>query len=293
MMAQLVQLWRHEWSKTPQTTAPDAPFGLVSLSPHDGEGAGDMGSFRWAQQASYGTVPNPLMTNAFMAHGYDLQDPWTGNTGACLEQPLSDYDCRTPWYMGPMIHPRLKKPVGQRLAIGALRAAYGRGGGSGGGVIQGCSLTPGHLLLRFNMSGRTLTLRKYNRSNTVSSATSVLVNASDGRALWLPVDISLGTTPGTVVADLSSLPSGASPPLGVRYAWGALDKRGNADPRTDDVSCCEGNGVAQACLPAQCPLMARAPLAPFGGLPVDPFVAKIIDDKCLCPEPQTCSAPMS
>ena len=39
--------------------------------------------------------------------------------------------------MGPSIHPRLKKPVGQRLALGALKMAYGKGGGAVGGVIQG------------------------------------------------------------------------------------------------------------------------------------------------------------
>ena len=32
-----------------------------------------MASFRWAQQGSYGTVPNKLMPNTFMAHAFDLQ----------------------------------------------------------------------------------------------------------------------------------------------------------------------------------------------------------------------------
>ena len=76
----------------------------------------------------YGTLRHPSI----------LQDPWNGNTGACLKaSPGSAHDCTTPWYMGPSIHPRLKKPVGQRLALGALKMAYGKGGGAVGGVIQG------------------------------------------------------------------------------------------------------------------------------------------------------------
>jgi hypothetical protein len=39
------------------------------------------------------------------------------------------------WFMGPSIHPRFKKPVGQRLALGALKAAYGKGSGVVGGEL--------------------------------------------------------------------------------------------------------------------------------------------------------------
>jgi hypothetical protein len=58
----------------------------------------------------------------------------------------------------------------------------------------------------------------------------------------------------------------------------------------DDVSCCEGDGINTPCVPTQCPLLAPEPLAPFGGLPIDPFLAEIKAGKCLCPEPQDCSA---
>lgn len=127
MMPSLVDLFRKAWSTEPGTTDPKAPFGIVSLSAHDSEGASDMASFRWAQQGSYGTVPNPIMENTFMAHGFDMQDPWNGKTGACVTDPgtFPGYNCETPWFMGPSIHPRLKKPVGQRLALGAMKEAYG------------------------------------------------------------------------------------------------------------------------------------------------------------------------
>ena len=96
MMPKLVQRFRTEWSKEAGTTDPMAPFGIVSLSSHDSEGAADMASFRWAQQGSSGTVPNKIMPNTFMAHAHDLQDPWNGNTGACASGQY-----RVTWLMLP------------------------------------------------------------------------------------------------------------------------------------------------------------------------------------------------
>ena len=90
-----------------------------------------------------------------------------------------------------------------------------------------------------------------------------------GRRLWLPLQ--------------HACEMNARAPTAVRYAWG-----GQA-PNGDDVSCCEGDGAATPCIPVQCPLLVAEPLAPFGALPIDPFLAEIVNGKCLCPEPQTCS----
>jgi len=295
MMPKLVSLFRERWAKTPGTTSASAPFGIVSLSSHDSEGAADMASFRWAQQGSYGTLPNKAMANTFMAHAFDLQDPWNGNTGACVTHPLPGYDCSTPWFMGPGIHPRLKKPVGQRLALGAMAHAYGTGAGTAGGVISGCSLKSSSssssndseeleasvLTLTFAMpAGRALKLRPYNQSNVALSAASVLYNGS-----WISVH--LATLGGTSIRVV--LPRGVNAPEAVRYAWGATggDKKGTS-PNGGDISCCEGDGRDAPCLMMQCPLHAVEPLAPFGGLPVDPFLAEIVGGKCVCPSPQIC-----
>ena len=209
-----------------------------------------------------------------------------------LSRALGDaqgYDCSTPWFMGPSIHPRFKRPVGQRLALGALKAAYKTGGGVAAGFIKGCALAgTDKLILSFEMLGsRKLSVKSYNRSNPALSATAVLV-----KGVWLPADIALGSAAGTVTV---TLPAGAAagPPTAVRYAWGGVGPAGgNGDPTPngDDVSCCEGDGLSTPCLPVSCPLVAPDEKAPFGALPIDPFIAKIVGGKCVCPEPQMCSA---
>lgn len=217
----------------------------------------------------------------------------------CVSPVASDRgfqgDCwRTPAFVvaGPGIHPRLKQPVGQRLALGALQAAYSQGHGAVGGVIRGCTLSASSLSLSFDMKGRTLAVRPYNSSRVDLSATAVLVSgSSSASSQWVPVHISLGG-PGIVTLDLSSLPAGSGPPSAVRYGWGGVDATSGppgSTPNGEDVTCCEGDGLDKPCVPAQCPLLATEPLAPFGALPVDPFIAKLVRGKCLCPEPQVCS----
>lgn len=285
MMPALVSEFRKVWSAA-SSTDPQAPFGLVSLSSHDSEGAKDMASFRWAQQGSMGTVPNKLMPNTFMAHAFDLQDPWNGATGACSTVAgaamMAGYDCSTPWFMGPSIHPRFKKPVGQRLALGALKAAYQTGDGAVGGTIKGCSLSPSSLTISFGMGGaRKLQVKSYNQSNVALSATSILAGGK-----WMPVHIATGAAPGTATL---TIPAGVKP-TAVRYGWGGVGTGNDPSPNGDDVSCCEGDGLNTPCLPVSCPLVAPEPKAPFGALPIDPFIAQIVGGKCVCPEPQMCSA---
>ena len=50
MMKTLIETWRKMWSRTPNTTPRDFPFGLVSLAGGTSEGHGsNMGAFRYAQ----------------------------------------------------------------------------------------------------------------------------------------------------------------------------------------------------------------------------------------------------
>ena len=77
LLPRMIAQWRAVWSAVPGTTDPLAPFGLVSLADGTDEAWGvNMAGLHWAQTASYGALPNPLMPNTFLASAYDLGDPW-------------------------------------------------------------------------------------------------------------------------------------------------------------------------------------------------------------------------
>eukprot|EP01043_Picozoa_sp_COSAG02_P067195 COSAG02_NODE_10709_length_1877_cov_1.098988_1_plen_349_part_00 len=67
--------------------------------------------------------------------------------------PLIRTSSETPFFMGP-IHPRLKAPVGRRLAAPLITLAYGGTGTVTGPTISGCALddTSNTITLRFNKS---------------------------------------------------------------------------------------------------------------------------------------------
>jgi len=129
-MPAMVAAWREAWSKVPGTTDPLAPFGVVTLASGGSEGGTDIGGMRMSQTGNFGTLPSPQMPNCFLAHAFDLGDPWGGSTsclqdGCCSKQKYNASTCNkrevtckaacagitnTSFYMGP-IHPRIKKPV--------------------------------------------------------------------------------------------------------------------------------------------------------------------------------------
>jgi hypothetical protein len=54
LLPALVREWRRVWSAEPGTTAPLAPFGVVSIAPGGSEGAGyHLAAFRWSQTGGY------------------------------------------------------------------------------------------------------------------------------------------------------------------------------------------------------------------------------------------------
>ena len=142
------------------------------------------------------------MANTFMAQAYDLDDKWSGDRGPCVEigwnttSPLhnccgkgangsavqgcesgstADIECAnmcaaqrtTTQYMGG-IHPRSKKPVGERLAKAAFNTIYGGLESYTGPTLAGCSVDAagaGSLTVRFDakmLRGDTVVLQKYN-----------------------------------------------------------------------------------------------------------------------------------
>lgn len=82
--------------------------------------------------------------------------------------------------MGAGIHPRLKYPVGQRLAVGAMGIAYGSAASYGQPTISGCSTSGKRLTVAFDkalLKGKSLAVQDYG-GVAARSAFSVLVNAS-------------------------------------------------------------------------------------------------------------------
>jgi hypothetical protein len=186
LLPAMVALWRKSWSVVPGTTDPNAPFGVVSLASGGSEGGTDIGGMRWSQTANYGTLPSPELPHSFLAHAYDLGDPWPSsecltwkccdtsyNATVCLKQTGGDPDkctaactasTNTSFYMGP-IHPRIKKMLGDRIARAAVSLVYNGGKGAfAGPTLQGCSVAENQITLRFNqtlLQGGTVAVKPY------------------------------------------------------------------------------------------------------------------------------------
>jgi len=95
----LIDTWREQFSQ------PEAPFGFVQLSTINYEHTNlNYPILRNHQTADYGTVPNPRMSQTFMAVAVDTYDEENG------------------------IHPRFKQVIGERLATAGMNVAYGMEG---------------------------------------------------------------------------------------------------------------------------------------------------------------------
>ena len=312
--------WRALFSQEPGTTDPLAPFGLVTLAPSGGEGHPDMGGMYFAQTASYGVLPNPAMPNSFLAHAFDLEDPW-GNITCyrvhCDPMNYTNPKCHgcegydnsvalTNFYMGG-IHPRVKKPLGERLA----QAAYGQVYNApdvqvSGPVLSGCTLEGSKLTITFNSTllGKDSMLVDTYYKPTNASYVQILTNETlfclqtaagtsrdnsvcndDGSGKAVPhpftsgVFDSLDTWPmvnveasgtASIVADVTGYEGKV---FGVRYAW-----------MQGYNGCCGLHPPTSGSCPlSSCPLKGS-----ISKLPVTPFVAKIENGKCKCIAPQVC-----
>ena len=314
-MVALVQSWREVWSREAGTTSALAPFGVVTLAAGGSEGHGqNMAGLRWSQTGNYGVLPNAAMPATFVAQGYDLGDPMAGLRAPCFNETSWDPATCRPWnasawnpalrplnqlvwanaappFMGG-IHPRLKSPVGRRLALAAARLFFGSAGAPTGPTLAGCRLDAGsaQLTLQFNttlLRGEVLTVQPFDTNVSAwaypdSSTAMVCYPPSPAQAaaclttpgMWAPAPVRLGSAPGTAVLALANVSAAA-----VRYAW----------PLTDHGdTCCPGRDVAMghaACIPGSCPLLSSPSY-----LPANPFYAALRGNRCVCTLPQTCDA---
>jgi hypothetical protein len=383
----LVRSWRAAWAKTPNTTAPDAPVGVVTLAENaHWHGGRDMGGMRHAQTANFGVLPNPLMPNTFLAQAYDISDPWTDKRcmawGCCQRVQQKEHregdSCanHTAPFGGPAvcqpacaanlgttsslgwIHPRLKRPIGERLATAAMGVVYGSNHGAATGpTLASCARHGGQLLLNFSralLNGERVIVHKKAAGGQQLSLLQVLTkkdsfclqpmqrcgggrqsntsSASQPRACkpterewfcpkalgyeydpvslqrggledvvpvlgsnaaymppdnatwetdWVTVDIAESDHfTHQVVASLGAHLRDA-PIHAVRYAWGVV----SADTSEAHCSKVEDDaltGLSRPCEPV-------APISASGGLPANPFLARVVNDHCVCIPPQECS----
>jgi len=100
----MVRDWRAKWYAKNPTMDPVFPFGVVQLAPYRNQniltGFPDV---RWQQTDSLGYLPNKNMDRFFLSVAIDLPDFY------------SPYGS---------IHPRYKRQIAQRLALGAFNVAY-------------------------------------------------------------------------------------------------------------------------------------------------------------------------
>jgi hypothetical protein len=186
----MVELWRSVWR-----AQPDAVFGVATLAAGGSEGNGQhMAGMRWSETSNFGTLPSPAMPNSFVAQVYDLGDPWAakekgwsgGDPMNCsLPDPATEkygVNC-TRWnssnwsagmqpyadlirtnspsgnpgvnFMGG-IHPRLKRPVGHRLAVAAASLMHEKtpltGPTIAGCQLSGSTIADRQLTLKFNLT---------------------------------------------------------------------------------------------------------------------------------------------
>jgi len=358
-LRQLIAGWRAAWSKTPGTTDPLAPFGVVTLASSGSEGGPNFGAMRIAQTLSYGVLPSPATPNTFLAQAYDLDDEWgpgaspclnskdysKGDKWGCCPQPGSGScgsagqynatmcagrealcatacaaDWNTPCLMGG-IHPRSKKPVGDRLGRAMVNTVYGGAGAFTGPTLAGCAAAGATLTVQFNaslMRGDVLALQP--------------LQAAGGSQLWVQTNATLfcleticminATTQGCANIDPSNprkgpafyCPTWAGGDGATLYPSGVLDSgwvqlnftaaASNTAIEVDltplqgaaptavryawgDVDCCDHTDpnlyVTSGCI-ARCPIMSSS------GLPGNPFSAKInAAGTCECVAPQVCS----
>ena len=347
---------RAAWSATPGTTDPLAYFGSVALPSGGSEGGPNMGPMRVAQTAGYGVFPNAELPNTWIVQAYDLEDEWNSGDGPCFGEnriengktawaccldkqynsttcagrealcaPACDAKANSLIVMGG-IHPRSKKPVGERLARGAFNSAYGGKGAVTGPTIASCTLAGATLSVAFDtglLKGDSVVLQpiypvspaakpeRYwafggslmwaqTNASLFCSEPQCVMNATSGRcAVTKPLQELCPTWAGG--DGVTTLPAGS-----YNSAWTMLKYQLSASGTGVDVDLSPLNGTAPTalkyafdmlwCCNATDPTLyvthgciEECPIMSSSRLPANPFIAKVVGNACECLAPQVCT----
>jgi len=324
-LPKMIAKYRARWSSTPGTTDPLVPFGIVTLAAGTSEGNGkNMAGMRWSQSCNYGVLPNSACPNTFLAQAFDISDPWesfdcdgqhcslpdpkTGTYGPNCISPWTDLskwdpimlplaamirNDSTPSYMGG-IHPRIKPPVGVRLAQAFLNGIRGDGSKAATGpTISSCTTSSNSITVRYNstlLRNERVTVSSFNIDmstwGTDDSLTFMACFSNAGgkdclsehaQKLWVACNAVAGSEGESVIITIPPAPSSGGTLSALRYAWPLSDSGDTCCPDKQYTS-----GYA-ACIPANCPVKLSETY-----LPGNPFYASIVDGACVCLAPQQC-----
>ena len=324
-LPKMIAKYRARWSSTPGTTDPLVPFGIVTLAAGTSEGNGkNMAGMRFSQSCNYGVLPNSACPNTFLAQAFDISDPWesfdcdgqhcslpdpkTGAYGPNCISPWTDLskwdpimlplaamirNDSTPSYMGG-IHPRIKPPVGVRLAQAFLNGIRGDGSKAATGpTISSCTTSSNSITVRYNstlLRNERVTVSSFNTDmSTWGTNDSLFFMAcfsnsggkdclsENAQKLWVACTAVAGSDGESVIITIPPAPSSGGTLSALRYAWPLSDSGDTCCPDKMYTS-----GYA-ACIPANCPVKLSETF-----LPGNPFYASIIDGACVCLAPQQC-----
>lgn len=286
-ISNLVKSWRQYW----QAYSEELGFIIVTLAPATGEGAGvNLGSFRHAQMSSFNSAPNQALPNVIVTQAYDLGDPWPGHCsptdpkhpagpGCGPDAPWNPTD--TPFYMGP-IHPRVKSPLGNRMAKQAYNRWYTTTQSAPwqGPVMSGCYLNKEDHTLEvfFNktlLMGEDVFMETLKPNTTTGIQIQTVGNLNkkeDIKGQWIYYNFVVEHSQNSILINLhpENHTDFTNTITGVRYAY-------------VDNSCCPGLGENYPCPPESCPLKTTV-----SRLPANPFLAQVINGSCTCVPPAVC-----
>lgn len=201
------------------------------------------------------------------------------------------------------IHPRIKPPVGSRLAAAYVNQFLGGGAPFTGPTITGCTLDSptSTITVHYNrtlLRGESVLVQPFDTDmsgwGVKDSATfmvcfsglpggeNCLADDEQHLGLWVAASAVAGGDGESAVLTIPPTPPGGGVISALRYGW-TLSNQGD--------TCCPHKSVTQGwevCIPGNCPIKTATTF-----LPGNPFYANVSvagGGKCACLKPQICDA---